>query len=88
MGLCGVPYAVDTFHDGVHCCVVSYGVVCAIEVIVYGSRQTDAADVELLCELHCAGQRAVTTNDNEGVDTFLHEVLIGFLLSLVSKEFL
>ena len=43
MALCSITDTVHALYDGVHGCIVTDGVVCAIEVVVDGTWQSNAA---------------------------------------------
>ena len=76
-----VAYAVNAFHNCIHRCIVADGIVCAVEVVVYRTWQTYAAEIELFAEFHCSRQRAISADNHQGVYVFLYQVIIGFLPS-------
>ena len=68
--------------------VVSDGGVCAVEVVVDGSRQADTWDV-MLCSDHLgSGKRAVSSDHDEGVDSMSLYVLIRACASFFIHEVL
>ena len=71
MALRRVTDTVHTLYDSVHGGVITDGVICTIEVIVDGTRKTDAANVKLASKVHRTRQRAITTNDYQCVNLFL-----------------
>ena len=83
----GVPYLVDALHDGVECCVVAYGGVGAVKVVVDSSRQAYDSDVMKLRELLRSGERAVSSYDYEGVDAELFDGFVGLRLAFRCAEF-
>ena len=65
----GVTDFVDTLHDGVERGVVADGRVCPVEVVVDSSGESDNREIEFVGEDTCACERAVTSDDYEGVDS-------------------
>ena len=88
MALRRVADAVYTLYDGVHCGVVADCRIGAVKVVVDCAGQTDAADVVLLGELHCACERAVTAYDDECIDAVCLHLLVSLLLAFVCHELL
>ena len=88
MALCCITDTVHALYDGVHGCIISDGIVCAIEVVVDGTRQTDAADIKLSCEVHRTSERTVTTNYYQSIDFLFLDILESLLSALLCHEFL
>ena len=88
MALRSITDTVHTLYDGVHGCIVTDGIVSAIEVVVDGTRQTDAADVKLACEVHRTGERTVTTDYYQSIDFLFLDILESLLSALCCHEFL
>ena len=42
-----ITNTVYTFHDRVHRRVITDGVICTIQVVIDGARQTDAGEIKL-----------------------------------------
>ena len=75
---CGsVAYFIHALHDGVECSVVSNGFVGAIEVVIDSAGQTDNGEIELSGKYTGTGERTVTANHHEGIDTLFFKSLIG-----------
>ena len=79
MALGSITNTVNTLHNCVHRCVISNGTVRTIEVIIYRTRQTDATEIKLLRKHHRTRQRAITTNDNQRINTLLNKVIVCLL---------
>ena len=79
MALSGITNTVDTLHNCVHRRVITDGAVRTIEVIIYRTWQTDATEIKLLCKHHRTRQRAITTNDNQRINTLLNKVIVCLL---------
>ena len=88
MALGCVADAVDTLYDGVHCCVVADGRICAIKVVVDSTRQADAANIIFLGEFHSTCQRTVTADNNQSVNAMGLDLLVSLLLALIGHELL
>ena len=74
--------AVNTLHDGVHRRIITNSSIGAVEVVVDGTRQTDAWEVEFHAKVTGTGERTVTTNDHKGVDLLLFAGLVSLLHTL------
>ena len=88
MALCRVAYAVYTLHNGVQRSVVAYRRVGAIQVVVDGSRQSDAAHVILARKLHSSCQRSVSSNNHQRVNLLFLQCGIRLFLTLRSHKLL
>ena len=86
---CGrVADFVDTLHDGVERCVIAYGGVCAVEVIVDGAGKTDDREIEFVGEDAGAGERAVAADHHKCVDFVALDVVESELAPFGGGEFL
>ena len=88
MALCSITDTVHALYDGVHGCIISDGIVSAVEVVVDGTRQSDTADIKLTCEIHCSGKRTVTSDDNECIYFLFLDILKSLLASFHGHELL
>ena len=79
MGSCGVADLVHALHYGIERRIISYGGIRSVKVIVYRSRQSYARDIEFLGEYLRTGKRAVSSYDDQGIDTVLDHIVISFL---------
>ena len=83
-----VTNLIDTFHDGIERRIVAYGQVGAVQVVVDSTRQTYARHVELCSKQAGTSERAVATDDHEGVDAGLHHIVVGSLSTFLGHEVL
>lgn len=88
MALRSITDTVHALYDGIHRSIVTDGVVSAIEVIVDSTRQTDAADIKLTCEVHSTGERTVTTDYHQRIYFLFLDILESLLSALCCHEFL
>ena len=78
---------VDTIRNGTQRGVITDRGICAPEVIVYRAGQTDNRHIKLLREKTASGERAITTDHNEGIDLLLEDRLVSLLTAFGSLEF-
>ncbi len=88
MGSCGVADLVHALHYGIERRIISYGGIRSVKVIVYRSRQSYARDIEFLGEYLRTGKRAVSSYDDQGIDTVLDHIVISFLPAFRRHEIL
>ena len=88
MGSCGVSDLVHALHYGIERRIISYGGIRSVKVIVYRSRQSYARDIEFLGEYLRTGKRAVSSYDDQGIDTVLDHIVISFLPAFRRHEIL
>ena len=88
VGSCGVADLVHAFHYGIERRIISYGGIRSVKVIVYRSRQSYARDIEFLGEYLRTGKRAVSSYDDQGIDTVLDHIVISFLPAFRRHEIL
>ena len=79
---------VHTLHDGVHCGVISDSIVCAIQVVIDCSRQSDYGEVVLHTEVARTSKRSVTADNHQCVYLLLNTGLVSLLHALGCREFL
>ena len=88
VGSCGVADLVHALHYGIERRIISYGGIRSVKVIVYRSRQSYARDIEFLGEYLRTGKRAVSSYDDQGIDTVLDHIVISFLPAFRRHEIL
>lgn len=88
MGSCGVADLVHALHYGIERRIISYGGIRSVKIIVYRSRQSYARDIEFLGEYLRTGKRAVSSYDDQGIDTVLDHIVISFLPAFRRHEIL
>ena len=88
MALRRITDTVYTLHDGVHRSIVTDGIISAIEVVVDGTRQTDAADIKLSCEVHRTRERTITADYHQRIDFLFLDILESLLSAFFCHEFL
>ena len=83
-----VANLVHAFRDGVQSGVIANRTVCAVQIVVDCSRQTDARHIIFLSEDASASQRAVAANDYKSINASLLHVLVGLLTTFRRLELL
>ncbi len=78
---------VDTLHDGVQRCVIAYGGIGAIKVVVDCTGQTDDWKIEFVGKYTGTGKRAVAAYHHQSVDAVTHQYVVGQLTAFGSGEF-
>ena len=79
MALRSIANTVYTLHDSIHRRIVTNGTIRSIEVVINRSRQSNATEIILLCELHSTRQRAITAYHNQSINTFRHKIVVSCL---------
>ena len=72
-----IAYLIHSLDDGVECRVVAYGAIRTSEVVINSSREAHDGDVVLLGKDTRTAERAVATDDNEGIDTLGTHIIVG-----------
>ena len=83
-----VANLVHAFRDGVQSGIIANSTVCAVQVVVDCSRQTDTRHIIFLSEDPSTSQRAVAANDYKSINASLLHVLVGFLTAFRRLELL
>ena len=76
VGVGGVTYLVNTFHDSIESRVISDGGIRSVEVVVYGTRKSYTRYVILGCYDLGSGKRTVTSYHDEGIYVVCPEILV------------
>ena len=78
---CGVADFVYGIQNRIQGGVVTDCGVRSVQVVVDGSRQTDTGHIKFLRKDACTGQRAVATDNHQGIDTLFLHVIVCYLPS-------
>ena len=84
----GITKLVHTLHDSVESRVITDCGICAVKIIVNGARQADYREIIFTGEILGSRKRTVSADDDEGVDTVRHEIVISLLPALRCHEIL
>ena len=86
VGACCVTNSIDCFHNGVQSCVVSNGIIGAIQVVINGSRYSYKWDIKFAAEFSGTLKATVSTYYHASIDAVAHEVTIGFTASFLGTK--
>ena len=81
MALGCITNTVYTLHNSVHRRVITNRTVRTIKVVIYRTRQTNTTIIELLGKNHRSRQRAITANNYQCINAFLHKIVVCLLAS-------
>ena len=84
----GITKLVHTLHDSVESRVITDCGIGAVKIIVNGARQADYREIIFTGEILGSRKRTVSADDDEGVDSVRHEIVIRLLPALRCHEIL